>query len=324
MAKVSSKFAVSVVAGLGILTGGGIWLSRSLMPGTVPAQAQVEPSSQSAPAMASMMHHNGSGSNMSNMEQGNMSPGQTAPQVTAQLSVKAPVSPGQSFPLTINIKDTRGQPVKAFEITQEKLMHLIIVSDDLSFFEHIHPTFAGNGKFEVSTALPQAGQYELFSDFKPTGMSHQVTALPLKVVGNPSTTSPQVSLARTKTFGTTTVNLSLSNPNNKSVESTMPVVGKEVMVTFDLKDKATGRPVSNLQPYLGTGGHLVILRQSPQLTAASYIHAHALPLASATSSDSSQVNFLVAFPQAGRYKLWGQFSRGGQIVISDFWVEVKA
>ncbi|MBV8884916.1 MAG: hypothetical protein JO235_13105 [Chroococcidiopsidaceae cyanobacterium CP_BM_RX_35] len=203
-------------------------------------------------------------------------------------------------------------------------MHLIVVSNDLGFFEHIHPTFTGNGQFQISTVLPHAGQYMLFSDFKPVGISHQVTALPLSVGGTPTPAKTQIELASTKTFGTTIANLSLSNPINKSVEPTTPVAGQEVMVTFALKDKVTGSPVSNLQPYLGTGGHLVILRQPSQLTAQSYIHAHALPLATATSSDPSQVSFLVTFPQAGRYKLWGQFSRGGQIVTADFWLDVKA
>lgn len=184
----------------------------------------------------------------------------------------------------------------------------------------------------------------LFSDFKPVGMQHQVTALPLRLAGNPTAAKTQVNLASTKTFGTNKVNLSLFNPSSKSVEPITPVAGQEIVVTFNLKDTATGRPVSNLQPYLGTGGHLVILRQQPQLTALSYIHAHALPLwgtkessntdadehsghtqmTSATSSALGQVSFLVTFPQAGHYKLWGQFSRGGQIVISDFWVDVKA
>ncbi len=282
MAKVNTKLVVGVLAGLGVLTGG-------------------------------------------------------------RILVNGPVSPDQSFPLTITIKDPQGKPVKDFQITQEKLMHLIVVSNDLGFYEHIHPTFTSNGRFEVSTALPQAGPYTLFSDFKPVGMRHQTTALPLSVAGSPTpASSPQVSLARTKTFSTTRVNLSLSNPAIQSTKQTKPLAGQEVKVTFDLRDTATGRPVSNLQPYLGAGGHLVILHQLPQLTAQSYIHAHALPLwgtngsssttadehsthaqlASATSSAPGRVDFLVTFPKAGRYKLWGQFSRGGQIMTADFWSEL--
>ena len=261
MTKVNATHVVGFLAGLGVLTGGGIWVNRLLMPGSVPAQAQTNQQPQSGQeisAMSGMTHH------------------------------------------------------------------MIVVSNNLGFYEHIHPTFTGNGQFQISTALPQPGQYMLFSDFKPVGMSHQVTALPLSVAGTPTAANPQVNLEHTKTFGPTRVNLSLSNPNSQSVEPTTLVADQEVKVTFDLKDTATGRSVSNLQPYLGTGGHLVILRQLPQLTAANYIHAHALPLASTTSADPGQVSFLVTFPQAGHYKLWGQFSRGGQIVTADFWVDVKA
>lgn len=347
MTKVSAKLVVGVLASLGVLTGSGVWSSRILMPGSIPAQAQTSHSSQPGQDMSGMsdtMHHNTSGSDTSDMEHGSTSAGQTNPQTIAQLSVKGSVSPGQSFPLTITIKDSQGQPVEDFQTSQEKLMHLIAVGNDLGFFEHIHPTFTGTGRFEISTALPHAGSYTLFSDFKPVGMREQVKALPLRVAGSPAAASPQVSLARTKTLGSTQVKLSLSNPTIQPTKQTTPVAGQEVKVSFDLKDTVTGRPVSNLQPYLGAGGHLVVLRQSPQLAAQSYIHAHALPLwgtngsnraaadehrthtqlASTINSAPGQVNFLVTFPKAGRYKLWGQFSRGGEILTADFWMDVNS
>ncbi len=185
MAKVSVKLVVGILAGLGVLTGGRILASRALLPG------------QAISGMSAMIHHNMSGDDMSDLEHGSTSAGQTGQRATAQLSVKGSVSPAQSFPLTITIKDPQGKPVKDFQITQEKLMHLIVVSNDLGFYEHIHPTFTGNGRFKISTALPQAGPYTLFSDFKPVGMRHQITALPLSVAGSPTPASPQVSLART-------------------------------------------------------------------------------------------------------------------------------
>lgn len=347
MAKVSAKLVVGVLAALGIFTGSGIWVSRVLMPGSDLTQAKTPHYTQLGQDMSNtsgMMEHNMSGSDMSDMEHGTTSGGQTGLRATAQLSVKSPVSPGQSFPLAIIIKEAKGQPVEDFQTSQEKLMHLIVVSNDLGFFEHIHPNFTGTGRFDISTALPHAGSYTLFSDFKPVGMREQVVALPLRVAGSHTSTRPQVGLARTKTVGSTRVNLSLSNPTIQPTKQTTPVAGQEVKVTFDLIDTTTGRPISNLQPYLGAGGHLVILRQEPQLTAGSYIHAHALPLwgtkvsssivsnehsghtqlASATSSAPGQVTFLVTFPKAGRYKLWGQFSRGGEIMTANFWVNVNS
>jgi len=35
-------------------------------------------------------------------------------------------------------------------------MHLIAVSDDLQVFQHLHPGYKGNGRFEVETQFPQA------------------------------------------------------------------------------------------------------------------------------------------------------------------------
>lgn len=76
--------------------------------------------------------------------------------------------------------------------------------------------------------------------------------------------------------------------------------------------------MTNLQPYLGEGGHLVILRQSSSLTQEDDVHAHTMDGAS-----PGQVQFITRFPRAGMYKLWGQFNRNGDVITSDFWVEMS-
>ena len=48
------------------------------------------------------------------------------------------------------------------------------------------------------------------------------------------------------------------------------------------------RTYSVLQPYLGAMGHLVIIKQSPVLTAANYLHAH--PKEIAARSNSSEMH----------------------------------
>ncbi len=113
----------------------------------------------------------------------------------------------------------------------------------------------------------------------------------------------------TKTFGDTQANLTFSQPKVKA--------GEEVTLMFNLKQKSNNQPVTDLQPYLGERGHLVILKQSSPLTRADYIHAHAMK-----NSPDGLVQFMTSFPQPGKYKLWGQFNRNGKIVIADFWVNV--
>ena len=53
-------------------------------------------------------------------------------------------------------------------MNHEKLLHLIIVSKDLSYFNHVHPEYKGKGVFEIENEFPAGGEYRMVADFKPT------------------------------------------------------------------------------------------------------------------------------------------------------------
>jgi hypothetical protein len=55
------------------------------------------------------------------------------------------------------------------------------------------------------------------------------------------------------------------------------------------------------QPYLGAGGHLVVLREGDL----AYVHAHA---------EEDELAFEVPFPSPGSYRLYLQFKVAGQVV----------
>ncbi|MBW4625581.1 MAG: hypothetical protein KME49_08780 [Brasilonema octagenarum HA4186-MV1] len=228
--------------------------------------------------------------------------------IQAKLTVPETVAVNAPVPLIINVQDATAKPIDKFDVSHEKLMHLIVVSDDLRFFDHLHPRYEGNGRFTVEAQLPQSGGYTLFSDYKPSGQTQQVSTLKTQVPGN-SSSSPDINFKRSQTFTNTKVNLELSTETVKA--------GEEVAVTFNLKG-ANNQPVTDLQPYMGERGHLVILRQSTSLTSADYIHAHAVK-----DTTPGRVQFVTSFPKPGLYKLWGQFNRNGKIVTADFWVKAN-
>ncbi|NEO35570.1 MAG: hypothetical protein F6J90_04265 [Moorea sp. SIOASIH] len=208
--------------------------------------------------------------------------------------------------LVIDIQDSEGNAVPDFEVFQEKIMHLIVVSDDLDFYDHIHPDYKGNGRFEVEANFPKPGNYTLFSDYKPTGNPERVSVLKVKAPGTSSSLNDR-EIKNTKVFGKTKVELSFDKPKVQANE--------EVMISFNLKDAANNNPVNDLQPYLGEVGHLVIVKKSESITASDYIHAHALP-----GKTTEPIRFATQFPETGTYKVWGQFKRNGEIVTADFWV----
>lgn len=225
----------------------------------------------------------------------------------AKLTLASTPSPNTPVTFGINVQDSKGKAIAQFDTFQEKLMHLIIVSNDLQVFQHLHPTYKGDGHFVVETKLPKAGSYALFADYKPVGQKEAVAVLQTSASGTPTANSA-ISLDRAKTVEATKVNLELSEPSLKA--------GQEVTLTFSLND-ANNQPIQDLKPYLGEQGHLVILKQSSPLTRADYIHAHAM-----RGTPTGKVEFMTAFPKPGKYKLWGQFNRNGKIVIADFWVNV--
>ena len=164
-----------------ILTGIFVATTLLIAPGcssnTKSTEAQVSPSM--------MMNHDGNsmngheGHSMENMNQGNNS------QITTKVKLTAPkdLAPNQPINLVIDIQDATGKPVNKFDIFQEKIMHLIIVSDDLRFFDHIHPEYKENGRFEVTANFPESGSYTLFSDYKPAGNKEIVSLMNITIPG---------------------------------------------------------------------------------------------------------------------------------------------
>ncbi|MBW4685692.1 MAG: hypothetical protein KME40_11475 [Komarekiella atlantica HA4396-MV6] len=227
----------------------------------------------------------------------------------AKITLPAKITPKTPVSLAINVTDKEGKIIARFDQFQEKIMHLIVVSNDFQSFNHIHPTYKGNGRFEVQANFPHPGNYTLFSDYKVAGKAEQVSVLKAEVPGT-SPATPKIDLATTKTFGNTKANLKLSQSTIK--------IGQEVHLIFNLQDAASNQPLKDLKPYLGERGHLVILKQSSSLTQADYIHAHAMK-----NTPTAEVHFITSFPKAGKYKMWGQFNRNSKIITADFWVEVQ-
>lgn len=214
--------------------------------------------------------------------------------------------PGEETNIELFLYDNAGKPIEKYEVNHEKLMHLIIVSEDMAEFMHIHPEYVGEGKFEASASFAKSGAYKLFADFIPTGSAQTTITSTLKVAGTKETAEPLEKDAElTKSVDGITAALKVSSFK----------AGEEADLTFTFNDAATKKPITDLQPYLGAIGHVVILNKD--LTR--YLHVHPKD----GNGSGPTADFSTSFPEPGLYKIWGQFQRDGETFIIPFTIEAE-
>ena len=272
-----NTFSKLPLLGLSLL-GGALFIAGCQTNTATTPVAQTAPVAETAPVVqtANEDHHHDS-------EMEAMAPHTHATKL-AFGSVPAAIVPGKPATWTLQITDAKsGDGIKEFEIEMTKKMHLIVVKNDLSWFNHIHPQFQGDGKFVVTTVLPSAGTYKLYADYTVPHVGQEIPQFEFATAGE--TAKPaNVTLTPDKPQGMWLVNKFDSHPegdpekrdgaNYEVALMPMPspiVAGQDVMLHFQVRN-AKGVPVKDLQPYLGAMGHCVILSNDTNL----YLHSHPL------------------------------------------------
>jgi len=214
---------------------------------------------------------------------------------------------------SFSIVTDEGKVWKDFTITHTKEMHVIVVRKDLANFQHVHPTFnTETGLFTVNDLTFGAeGEYRIFADFAPEGGMMDSGGMPLAVtisedikVGDDYDREQLGSEENKKSFGGIEFTLT---------PTPIPLMaGQETMLTFNLR--RNGQPTTDMEKYLGAFGHSIVLREG----SLDFIHVH--PVERITPHGT--LEFMVAFPQKGEYKIFTQFKRGGEVITTDFVVSV--
>ncbi|HEY2715785.1 MAG TPA: hypothetical protein VGI73_06145 [Solirubrobacterales bacterium] len=218
-----------------------------------------------------------------------------------ELTLATPkLTAGEPADWTLEVLDSNGMPVTRFERDQTKFMHLIVVRDDLSGYQHLHPVLDSKGEFKLPVTLPSPGRYRAIGDFTTGGKRY-----PLGVdVSVPGKAEP----------------VPLPPPSNEAavdgytvtLADGMLMAGTEEQLTFTVEHG--GQPEQELQTYLGAYGHLVALRK-PDLA---YSHIHPV----AHDAEAGTLTFEAEFPSAGTFRLFLQFRAGGEVHTVAFTVEV--
>ena len=124
--------------------------------------------------------------------------------------------------------------------------------------------------------LPASGSYRVFADFTTGGVR--------------------------RTLGVDVAAEGAGRVERRSLPYDVELDREGERLTFAVR--AGARPVRT-EPYLGAGGHLVVVREGDL----AYVHAHA---------EEDELAFEVPFPSEGRYTLFLQFKVDGRVETARF------
>ncbi|MFC5719492.1 hypothetical protein ACFP1Z_04735 [Streptomyces gamaensis] len=218
----------------------------------------------------------------------------------------ARLAAGQPQTLRFAITGHDGRPVTAYREEHGKELHLILASRDLATYRHLHPVRDADGTWSTPVDLPRAGDYRVLADFTPAAKDARDLTLGADLaVSGPYEPSAPHTPSRTATVDDYTVTL------DGALRAGEPG-------TLRLTVARDGRPVTDLEPYLGAYGHLVALRSGDL----GYLHVHpgGGPGDAATGS-GPEISFTATAPSAGTYRLFLDFQHGGTVRTAAFTVE---
>ena len=196
---------------------------------------------------------------------------------------------GAGGPFRFTIEGPDGRPVLRFITNHERDLHLIVVSRELTSYAHVHPSLEADGTWSVELPALMPGSYRAVADFRVSGGPALALGVDLSV---PGLYQPTV----------------IDEPINEVTVDGLDVrlatrAGPGGVITVSVSVYRDGHLVTDLQPYLGSFGHLVAMRSGDL----AYAHVHPLDYR------DGEVRFEATLPAAGRYRLYFDF-RSGDVV----------
>ena len=239
-----------------------------------------------------------------------------------------------------------------------KLMHLFLVREtDAGAFAHLHPATTDSVRFTAALPPLPAGRYRVFGDIvHESGFAKTLVTtveIPSEAAAGSAPLSPDDGFYIGPGAGAGETATLADGATITWDRGTAPiVVGAPAPLGFTIRE-ADGRPAV-LEPYLGMAAHAVVARDDGTV----FIHLHPMGTISAASqatftmrqpgdtitgavgariaasdsmmqgmshaAPSSAVSFPYAFPQPGRYRIWVQVKRSGEVETAAFDADVEA
>lgn len=217
-----------------------------------------------------------------------------------------PAAPASGKPVkmtfTPTMTDKPGEAVP-LDVVHEKKMHLIMVSNDLSWFDHQHPEYNGTG-LDLNYTFPKGGDYLLFADYAPAGGGHQLEKIPVQVSGTPA--RPVVFAAAKTSVKVDGYDVTLTPAGGKWLTNNpMHIAGTVTQAGKSLD-------VNAFENYLGAKAHVVVIGLADK----NYEHVH-------PNVEGNAFDLHTEFKTPGIYRAWLQFQTAGKVHTADFVIKVE-
>ncbi len=222
-----------------------------------------------------------------------------------------------------------GRVVRTYDVDMTKLMHMIVVSDDLSDFQHVHPTLGPGGHFTTALHLAERGLYHIYLDGLPHGAGRHVFRFDV-----PVETSATATVRFLHNAGPSVT----VGPYTVTIDPTSVPIGE--IATVAVRITKNGHAANDLHPYLGVMAHGIFIGTKDL----AYMHAHGMTEAMLDMSDAndcgdsmmmamtpmppnlnigSEFEFQILAPSEQDYDFWLQFVGGNTIYTAPLLVTTR-
>ena len=227
-----------------------------------------------------------------------------APEYDMRVNVTAPARGVTRFEFDFRRSD--GTPPDTLLVLHEQEVHIFLVAENLGFFDHVHPRKASPGRYILETAIPGPGDYMVFADFQPADNNPHLLQQRVTVPGRRAATTTRARVAGPEPY-------QLVDDMRITLTTERPVAGVPTSLIFTFENAASGEPLTDLSPYLGSPAHLFFT--DSEFLAASHSH----PL---WDDLGPQIRFEVRFIQAGQFRLWLQVKRRERVITTEWQLDV--
>ena len=225
--------------------------------------------------------------------------------------VALPTGRGKGLPLAFRILGPNGAPAAGYATVQTVPLHLYVVREDLSHYQHLHPRLDGD-TWRVAVDVPDGGVYRMYAEFTPperAGTRNPHLLSVRFIIAGDTSYVPVPPAQAAVDVGPFTV--------DRLDGAADLVAGRATALRFQIRD-ARGKPVATLQPYLGAFAHVSAFDVLTQAMS----HMHPIVAPNGGPPADGVLTFHTNWSSYGEQRLFLQFQVAGTLYLAVFTVVV--